>query len=759
MLRDVCASNDGSASSTDGHSMSPSTNPQSKTATAVAGRARRFARSAAVTNILLLKQIWVWPILAAVALAAIGLYLRSAIEGTLRNQLQGELQTIVRADVTALRNWAVFQKAIVKENAADDDVVAAIERLCQVSSPADGTSKKVTQLDLLRSEELQAVRNTLDDILAAYGFDGFMVIDDTGVVLAAGHNDLIGTTIDEPDKREFYGRVRGGEVLISPPYKSQVMLKDQHGAQRAQVPTMFSMAPVYNSRKQVIAILGFRIRPWEEFTRILQVGRFGASGETYAFDKYGTLISQSRFEDQLRQIGLLSEGMDSTLNLQIRDPGADLTTGARPGKSRSEQPLTRMAESAIAGDDGVDVSGYADYRGVPVVGAWQWLDDLGFGIATEVDVAEAFQTLYILRTVFWSMFALLGCGSVAIFAFSVSVARWKREARKAALDAKQLGQYTLDEKLGEGGMGVVYRAHHAMLHRPTAVKFLDPAKTNELSLGRFEREVQLTARLNHPNTISVYDYGRTPEGVFYYAMEYLDGISLEELVEKYGLLPEGRVIHILQQVCGSLAEAHSLGLVHRDIKPGNILINRRGGIYDFVKVLDFGLARAVHTARAAGLTATGMITGTPLYMSPEAIEHPETVDARSDLYALGAVAYFLLTGTPVFDGASLIEIIQHHVKTPPEKMSDRAGRTISFELEAIVQRMLAKSPVARSQSAGEVARILGVCSSATSWTQAAAKEWWDKFFPLNSDSASQGSPLDQDYSTTVVGNTAQERQH
>lgn len=725
--------------------MSPSTNPQSKTATAIARRARSFARSVANTNVLLLKQLWVWPILASIGLAAIGYYLRGAVENTLRDQLKGELQTIVDADVTALRNWAVFQKAIVRENAADDDVVETIERLRAIAA-----GKRLTQLDLLRSAELQAVRDALADIVAAYGFDGYMVIDEAGMVLAAQHNDLVGMIIDEPEKLEFFKRVRGGEVLISPPYKSYVMLKDERGEQRAQVPTMFSLAPVYDRDKQVVAVLGFRIRPWEDFTRILQVGRFGATGETYAFDKNGTLISNSRFEDQLRQIGLLAESTDSILNLQIRDPGVDLTTGKRAAKNRSEQPLTRMAAAAIAGEDGVDVVGYADYRGVPVVGAWQWLDDEGFGVATEVDAAEAFQTLYILRTVFWSMFALLGCGSLAIFAFSVSVARWKRTARKAALDAKQLGQYTLDEKLGEGGMGVVYRAHHAMLHRPTAVKFLDAGKTNELSLGRFEREVQLTGRLNHPNTIVVYDYGRTPEGVFYYAMEYLDGISLEELVEKYGLLPEGRAIHILQQVCGSLAEAHSLGLVHRDIKPGNILINRRGGMYDFVKVLDFGLARAVDTSRAAGLTAAGTITGTPLYMSPESIERPESVDARSDLYALGAVAYFLLTGTPVFDGSSVIEIIQHHINTLPESMSDRAGRKISDDFEALVQRLLAKSPGARFQSADEVARTLGQCSAASAWTQSDAKEWWDRFFPVATSRSQTPDQSGQDIAATQV---------
>jgi eukaryotic-like serine/threonine-protein kinase len=725
--------------------MPPLTNGFSKSATAVTGRVRAFARSMAVTNVFLLKQLWIWPILAAVGLGAIGYFLRVAVERTLQNQLAENLQTILNADIAALNNWATFHKAIVRAVAQDDDVVEAV-RAMRVVSGRPGA----TQLDLLKSDELAALRAVLAPVIETYGHDGFVVLDEQRTVIAAMRNELVGMSARDEDLESLVQRIRDGSAVISPPHKSEIVLSDDRGNRRAQVPTMFALAPVKDADGNGIAVLGLRIRPWDEFTRILQVARFGESGETYAFDRNGTLLSQSRFDKDLKKLGLLPEDAESILNLQIRDPGVDLTAGGRTDKLRSEQPLTRMAAAAVAGENGVDVSGYRDYRGVPVVGAWQWLDEEGYGIATEVDAAEAFETLFILRRVFWSMFGLLGIGSVAIFIFSVSVARWKRRAHKATLEAKQLGQYTLDEKLGEGGMGVVYRAHHAMLHRPTAVKFLDSSKTNDLSLGRFEREVQLTGRLNHPNTIVVYDYGRTPDGVFYYAMEYLDGISLEELVEKFGLLPEGRVIHILQQVCGSLAEAHGLGMVHRDIKPGNIMVNRRGGMYDFVKVLDFGLARAVDTSRAAGLTAAGTITGTPLYMSPESIERPESIDARSDLYALGAVAYFLLTGTPVFDGSSVIEIIQHHVKTLPESMSERAGRRISDDMEAIVMKLLEKSPDARFQTAEDVAQSLGRCAALGKWTHVEARNWWNRFYPETSEQTGPAGQSELDTGSTVV---------
>src|SRR5437762_178272 len=237
------------------------------------------------------------------------------------------------------------------------------------------------------------------------------------------------------------------------------------------------------------------------------------------------------------------------------------------------------------------------------------------GIVTEVDYAEAFRPLTILQWAFFSMFGLLAASSVAIFVFTLVVARLQREAQKAAIEAKHLGQYRLEERLGAGAMGVVYKGHHAMLRRPTAIKMLNLDKVNETSIQRFEREVQITCKLNNPNTVAIYDYGHTPEGVFYYAMEYLDGIDMQALVERYGPQPEGRVIRILKQVCGSLYEAHSLGLVHRDIKPANIMINRRGGEADIVKVLDFGLVKALDEQKQAGATSANSLTGTPLYMA------------------------------------------------------------------------------------------------------------------------------------------------
>jgi hypothetical protein len=293
--------------------------------------------------------------------------------------------------------------------------------------------------------------------------------------------------------------------------------------------------------------------------------------------------------------------------------------------------------------------------------------------------------------------------------------------QEKAREARQLGQYALEERIGQGGMGEIYRAHHAMLRRPTAVKIMS-GHGSEAQLKRFEREVQLTARLTHPNTISIYDYGRTPGGLFYYAMELLDGLTLEQLVERYGPLPPARVIHLLSQVCGALKEAHGIGLIHRDIKPANIYLCRRGEIADFVKVLDFGLVRELNGSGNVSLSSADAVVGTPLYLSPEAILKPSQIDARADIYGLGGVAYYLATGTTPFSGQNMVEICGHHLHTEPEPPSRR--RAIPADLERVILSCLAKDPAARPQSAAALLKTLATCPCAPGWTQADAEAWW-----------------------------------
>jgi tRNA A-37 threonylcarbamoyl transferase component Bud32 len=306
--------------------------------------------------------------------------------------------------------------------------------------------------------------------------------------------------------------------------------------------------------------------------------------------------------------------------------------------------------------------------------------------------------------------------------------------RQRVRRARQLGQYMLEKKLGEGGMGVVYRASHALLRRPTAVKLLVSERAGELAIQRFEREVRLTARLTHPNTVTIYDYGRTPEGVFYYAMELLDGIDLEQLVKMTGPMPPARACHILLQVAGALAEAHAIGLIHRDIKPANIMLCRQIGRADIAKLLDFGLVRELDSVDKTR-SDVHTLTGTPLYMAPESIMNPRAVDGRADLYALAAVGYFLLVGAPVFEARTVVEVYGLHLHAPPVPPSERLGRPLPEGLERAILRGLAKKPEDRFPSAEAFAHELLLASEGVSWTPDEAQAWWATHVPIDSGSA------------------------
>jgi tRNA A-37 threonylcarbamoyl transferase component Bud32 len=308
---------------------------------------------------------------------------------------------------------------------------------------------------------------------------------------------------------------------------------------------------------------------------------------------------------------------------------------------------------------------------------------------------------------------------------TVIVSRVIYGLQRTVREAMQLGNYTLEEKLGEGGMGIVYRARHAMLRRRTAVKLLPPEKAGEQAVARFEREVQLTAQLTHPNTVTVFDFGRTPDGIFYYAMELLGGASLEDVVALDGAQPPGRVIHVLQHVAGALSEAHAIGLIHRDIKPANIFLCEQGGEPDVPKVLDFGLVKEMSEDGRVGLTRADQITGTPLYMSPESIRAPGTMDGRSDLYALGAVGYYLLTGGHVFEGNTLVEVCGHHLHTPPQAPSQRLGKAVPEDLEALLMECLEKDPSRRPESATVLRQRLQRCRSFGEWDVERARRWWN----------------------------------
>ena len=680
------------------------------------------------------KNIWMIPLLTALVVAAIGWWSDGQLRGVIQSDLEASLQSGVDANATSLEIWMENQKRIATSLAEEPRFkTLAVEMLEQAR---DLSGQRVIVED--RTRQLLAGAD-YSGRLQTLGYALAQVVDTNLVVIAenARGRGRLGMSVRDDLKLQYQELFNSGEARIITPFKVSrmevlrrvleregVTLHLRFGRDRPgnllgitrdgqrllsapEEPAIMQVAvPLKNKAGIVVGALALIIDPNAEFTRILSVARHGETGETFAFDAKGLLLSESRFDEELKRLGLIDNKPDavSALNLHLRDPGGDLTQGH---VVPTNGPLILMVERAVTGGSGVELTPFRDYRGVPVVGAWRWMGNYGFGVGLKLDAREAFHTLRMVRSVFYVLFLLLLLASLTILLITYTQARVQRRLTEVELKARQLGQYRLTEKIGEGGMGSVYKAHHTLLRRETALKLLPPDKADPQAIQRFEQEVQLTCTLTHPNTIQVFDYGHTPDGIFYYAMEYLDGLNLADLVARYGAQPEERVIHILRQVCDSLNEAHGLGLIHRDIKPANVFVSDRGGVPDIVKVLDFGLVKqfgpnASQTDAEECISADGIV-GTPNFIAPETIKNHDQADARSDLYSVGVLGYFLLTGQYVFEGASIAEVCRHHINDDPPAPGARTGRKYDAQLEAIIMRCLAKSPAARPQSADELA--------------------------------------------------------
>jgi serine/threonine-protein kinase len=305
--------------------------------------------------------------------------------------------------------------------------------------------------------------------------------------------------------------------------------------------------------------------------------------------------------------------------------------------------------------------------------------------------------------------------------------------------ARQLGSYRLEDRLGEGGMGEVWRASHRLLARPAAIKLIHPSAprstfgSSDDVRRRFEREAQVIAQLRSPHTVTLFDFGVADDGSWYYVMELLDGIDADRLIRRFGPLPAERVVHIVRQMCHSLSEAESRGLVHRDIKPANIFLCRYGEDHDFVKVLDFGIAKIIQDASASetetAITIPNVIHGTPAFISPEQALGSADVDGRADIYSTGCVAYWLLTGQLVFARDTPMKLLLAHTSTPPEAPSTRTELAIPPDLDALVLSCLAKDPGLRPRSARDLLRRLDAITLRQPWTDARAREWWKLHLP------------------------------
>ncbi len=704
------------------------------------------------------EKVWLIPLFVAAAVLLIGWWCDSEVQRAVEQQIGHELDSLIASSVTALDLWINDQLRFV-------EILASEEKIQSLIVAAGQVSQKNVEAEALRSyKEVQEIRRYLGERIRVLGL-GFVVINPDGIIIATGPEEILGYQLQDTAREKFQHIFESGESVLLTPYRPARMspnrrrayeeagqrrrdfMRRREGEERPLFGSRSAVGPMRGGRgnrtimavaapiraaadQKAVAALGLIIEPRREFTRILSVARPGDSGETFAFSSDGIMLSQSRFEESLIQWGLLERGDASPLTLELRDPGGNLTEGYEPKEPKESRPLISMVRNAATGGKGKEIKKVRDYRGVSVVGAWQWLPDHQFGVITKLDAEEAFKPLRTLRLIFLILFLLSILCGIGLFLFSHFNIVLRRRMQAAALEAKELGQYTLIKKIGEGGMGLVYQARHVLLRRETAVKLLLPDNANEKTIRRFEREAQLSCRLVHPNTVRIFDYGHTPAGIFYYAMEFIDGVNLRELIQMEGRLSEGRVIHILQQVCASLSESHEMGLVHRDIKPANVILCNRGVMAeDMVKVLDFGLAKSYqdYAEMSTEVSHSLTIAGTPQFISPEAVSLSDQVDHRSDIYAVGALGYYLLTAENVFEGESAFEVLQKHISSTPEPPHQRLGVAVEDSLEKAIMECLEKEPSRRPQSAQSLIAILCSSSAYQTWTDNRAAEWWKEF--------------------------------
>jgi eukaryotic-like serine/threonine-protein kinase len=661
-------------------------------------------------SLILRRRFWVGVVAAIVLVITVGLgtdylVLREEKLST-RAQLEGLLETTVQSTTSWLDDRATMLRMLTSMTRLRHDVT-----LVEAGS-AEGAKDLAWWLD----ERATPMRLS----------DG-MLFDTQGKILWAATPSLKGSLLAS-EARPYFDRALRESATITPP----LLLNLGKGS----TPIMLGFCRVVDERGRVAAVLGLTLH-LAEFSHVLTVARPGKSGEAYAIDSQGRMVSESRFLRDLVATTVLPQATTSTvLTLEVRNPGVEMRPGYPPLLPRKAQPYTSMVASLLGGKDSLDTDGYLDYRGVRVVGAGRWLRRHDLGIIVEMDASEAYQSMWVLRSIMYGLLGLLLLALGGVLLYVRNGARMQQQMARIEAQVQQLGQYKLERKLGQGGMGEVYQARHALMRRLTAVKVMrttaDPAQQ-----GRFEREVQLCSQLSHPNTIAIFDFGHTVDGQFYYAMEYLEGITLGALVKRFGPLPAGRVIHVLTQVCGSLSEAHELNLVHRDIKPDNIMLCRRGGIADFVKVLDFGLVKNLNST-SANLTLAEVVCGTPAYMAPEAIDGGQ-VDGGADLYAVAAVGYFLLTGHPIVEKSSLTEILTAQLLEAPLPPSHWVPETPA-DLEAVLLGTLAKQRADRPANAAALRSQLLACQAAQSWTEQDAQHWWEQHHPPSAAAAEAITP-------------------
>jgi len=662
-------------------------------------------------------------VLMAALLIGLGYWAYNGVRNSIAETQAVGLQALLGTVTSGVDVWVGEHRAETERLAQQPWLQERALRLAAAAAREPAAIRKQCE-----SADAVELSRMLQARLGTRGMAAMLVVDRTGVIVASENPASCGQRLHSVLFRQRLDRALDGvSQFVRPHPDPELSIEGANGRRR---PVAWTIAPIRVSTAPAGVGLAVGVVADRDLAAVFSAARPGVSTEAYAFSDDGLMLTPTRFTDALIAAGMLPESgtPPSAFAIPVRDPGGELGAGYTPRLEAAARPLTQAAALAVAargkslGSDreGVLVTPYRGYRGDEVIGAWRWLPAYDIGVIAEISATETFAPLRYL----WISFAVIGGFVVlslgAALTSSLSLSQLQRQFGKL----QRLGVYTLERRISEGGMATIYLARHALLKRPTAVKVLKKHVATDEFIHRFEREVQVASQLLHPNTVRIYDFGRTKDGLPYYVMEYLDGVTLAELVAETGPVPPGRVIHILRQVGAALREAHEHGMIHRDVKPENVMLCRRGED-DVVKLLDFGLVKSLETEQTRDVTKQIKILGTPRYMAPERLLNPKDADARSDIYALGAVGYFLLTGKPIFDGDDNLQISNQVLHAPAPRVAASGIAGIPEGLDALIAACLEKDRARRPQAMAAVIEALDRLASRLAWTQDDAAAWWD----------------------------------
>ncbi len=653
---------------------------------------------------------WLW--LAAILPTALaGWWIYSQVQAHARQTAAHEMAGVADAVGTSVNRFLADQARLAESWTRQDELRAAVVALVQ-------TSRHDDSVDALRdSPAATTIRQQLR-IQSQQPDLKYVVWDRTGRVIASWLPDGadIGGNVAPDGAANLARAMRGETVLFGP----QILVAEENGFQpETQSPVMAEILPIRDDDGRVVATM--LIRGFGMYDALDQIFReaSGAGGlDVYAVNAAGVMVTNSARAEQWlvddRQDG---DRVACRLRVSAPETSADSATKLDLQLRRS-QPLTYAVAGASSGQSGSQLDPYRNYAGIEVVGTWRWLNQWNLGIVAERTAQNAFASTQAVR---WGFLVLALMLTMTVL---IAASRIAKRTAIAQAAVHPLSRYELVAELGSGGMGVVYRAKHGQLGRDTALKVLRGDRDNLEDRLRFDREAKLAASLSNPHTVTIYDYGRGDEGEAYCVMEFLKGITLYDVVARSGFLPYGRALFILRQVCDSLGEAHKLGLVHRDIKPQNIMLSLDASVGDWAVVFDFGLAKPLQPEADSYQTAETIWAGTPMYMAPERYREPNNIDPRSDIYSVGCIAYFLLSGRPPFiecDPESLFALV---LTEQPISISVHRDQDVPEEIVAVVKRCMAKSVDDRFATIDELAIQLDRLIADYPWSVEEARSWW-----------------------------------